>query len=132
MRVEQLAALQRLGHRVDREVARGEIGVDVALQRDEIDVPAVIGADHPPGPERAGQLERHAAGGARDRPRRLARVAVERDVDVVGRAAEQLVAHGAADQPRLAAGQRRAGGLERPTHLVCSRGTRDERPQVIS
>ena len=44
VRVEQLAARERLGHRVDREVARGEVGADVAVaQRDEVDVPGVVG-----------------------------------------------------------------------------------------
>ena len=76
-------------------------------------MPGVAGADHAPGAERAGELERRAAGGARDRPRGVARVAVEREVDVVGGAAEQAVAHRAADQPGLAARERLAGGLER-------------------
>ena len=130
--IEQIAARQRLGHRVDREVARREVGLDVAVaQRDEVDVPAVAGADHAPGPEGAGELEGRAAGGAGDRLRRFARVALERDVDVVGGAAEQVVAHRAADQPRLAARERVAGGLERPGHR-CSLGTRAEIPHVIS
>ena len=50
---------------------------------------------------------------ARDRPRGLARVAVERDVQVVRGAAEQPVAHGAAYEPRLTARERLARGLER-------------------
>ena len=132
MRVEQLAALQRLGHRVDREVAPREVGSDVALaQRHEVDVPRVSGADHPPGAERAGELERRAAGGARDRPGRGARIPVEGDVDVVGRPLEQAVADRAADQPRRAAGERRARGRERLGHAY-SRGTRAEMPHVIS
>ena len=47
-------------------------------------------------------------------------------------AAEQPVAHGAADEPRLAARERLAGGLERLASPRCSRGTRGEMPQVIS
>ena len=132
VRVEQVAAGQRLGHRVDREVARGEVGVDVALQGHEVDVPAVAGADDAPGPERARQLEGGAAGGARDRARRLARVAGQRDVDVVGRPAEQAVAHGAADHPRLAARQGLPCRLQRLRAQRCSRGTRGERPHVTS
>ncbi len=69
--------------------------------------------------------------GARDRPRGVARVAGEREVDVVGVAAEQVVAHRAADQPRLAARERLAGGVERLGHR-CSLGTRGEIPHVIS
>ena len=132
MRVDQLAPLQRLRHRVDREVARREVGGDVAVaQRHEVDVPAMLGTDDPPGPERAGQLEGEAARRARDRPRRLPRVALERDVDVVGGPAEQPVAHGAADEPRLAAGKHFAGGFERGPHRY-SRGTRAEIPHVTS
>ena len=132
MRVDQLAPLQRLRHRVDREVAGREVGGDVAVaQRHEVDVPVMPGADDPPGPERAGQLEGKAASRARDRLRRLLRVTLERDVDVVGGSAEQLVAHGAADEPRLAAGQHFAGGFERRPHRY-SRGTRAEIPQVTS
>ena len=114
VRVEQLAAAQRLGHRVDGEVARREVGADVAVsQGDEVDVPAVAGADDAPGPEGAGELEATPARRARDRPRGLARVALEREVDVVGRPPEQPVADGAADEPRLPARERLARRLER-------------------
>ena len=89
-------------------------------------MPGVARPDDAPGAERAGELERRAAGVARDPPRRLARVAFERHVDVVDPAAEQPVAHRAADQPRLAAGQRLARRLER-VHR-CSLGTRADDP----
>ena len=37
----------------------GEVGVDVVVaQRDQVDVPRVVGRDHPPRPERAAELER--------------------------------------------------------------------------
>ena len=104
VRVEQLAAVERLGHRVDREVALAQVGLDPVLaQRDEVDVPGVARADDAPGAELAGEPERRAAGGAREGARGLARVALDRDVDVVGRAAEQPVADRAADEPRRAA-----------------------------
>ena len=132
VRVEQLAAAQRLGHRVDREVARGEVGVDVVVaQGDEVDVPAVARADDAPGPEGAGELEGDAAGGPRDRPRGVARVAREREVDVVRRPPEQPVAHGAADEPGRTTRERLAGDLEGAAHSY-PRGTRGEMPQVIS
>ena len=102
------------------------------LQGHEVDVPAVARPDHAPGPERARELEGGAAAGARDRPRRLARVAGQRDVDVVGRPAEQAVAHGAADEPRLVPRQRLAGDLQRLGAQRCSRGTRGEMPHVTS
>ena len=48
VRVDQLAAAERLGHRVDREVALGEVGVDVVVaQRHEVDVPRVLAARPP-------------------------------------------------------------------------------------
>ena len=140
VRVEQLPAVQRLGHGVDREVARREVGVDVAVaQPDEVDVPAVARPDHAPGAELAGQPEGGAAGRARQRAGLLLRVLGQRHVEVDRVAAEQPVAHGAADDPRLAPG-------ELPAHLVddgmahaagspprwCTRGTRALIPHVIS
>ena len=114
VRVEQLAARERLGHRVEREVARREVGFDVAVaQRHEVDVPGVAGADDAPRAERARQLEaarRRSRARARARRRR---VVADREVEVGRRAAEQPVAHGAADDPRLAAGEDLARGLER-------------------
>ncbi len=107
VRVEQLAAAERLGHRVDREVAQGEVGFDVVVaQGDEVDVPCVLGPDDTPRAERAAELERRPAGGLGQLAREALRVARDRQVDVVGVAAEQPVAHGAADQPGLLAGQR--------------------------
>ena len=57
----------------------------------------------------------------RDRPRELARVAAwvagDREVDVVGVAAEQLVPHRAADQPRLLPRERLPRGLQRLAHV---------------
>ena len=48
VRVDQLAAAERLGHRVDGEVARGEVGEDVVVaQRHEVDVPRVARARPP-------------------------------------------------------------------------------------
>ena len=114
VRVEQLAALQRLGHRVDREVALGEVGLDVVVaQRDQVDVPGVLGPDDAPGAERAAELERRPAGGLGQLAREPLRVAGDREVDVVGVAPEQLVAHGAADEPRVLAGQHLAREVER-------------------
>ena len=133
VRVEQLTAHQRLGHRVDREVAGGEVGGDVAVAHGhEVDVPGLTRSHDPPRAERAGELERRSPGRPGDLPRRLARIARESHVDVVGRPPEQTVAHSPADQPRLASGQRRPGRLERLRAHVYSRGTREEIPQVTS
>ena len=114
VRVEQLAARERLGHRVDREVARREVGLDVAVaQRHEVDVPGVAGADDAPRAERPRELERGGAGRARERAAPRVGIVADREVEVGRRAAEQPVAHGAADDPRLAAGEDLARGLQR-------------------
>ena len=76
----------------------------------------VAAADHAPGAERAGQLERGAAAGARDRPRGGLRVAGERDVEVGGVAAEQAVADRAADDPGRLVAEALARGLEPVAH----------------
>ena len=107
---------------------------------DEVDVPGVAGADDAPGAERAREPERRAAGRARERARGVLGVVREREVEVGRRAAEQPVAHGAADDPRLAAGEDRADRVERrrarsrapPPPRWCSRGTRALIPHVIS
>ena len=138
VRVDELAAADRLGHRVDGEVARGEIGRQVPVaQRQQVDVPGVAGPDRAPAAELVAELERGPAGGLRDPPRRAARVAGDGDVDVVGRAAEQPVAHGAADQPGRLARERGPRRLQRLAHAGspsrwCSLGTRREIPHVIS
>ena len=63
--IDELAAGQRLGHRVDREVARGEVGLErAALQRRDVDLPAAVAGDDAPGAELVGELERGAAGAA--------------------------------------------------------------------
>ena len=129
----QLAAGQRLGHRVDREVALGEVGVDVVVaQRDEVDVPRVLGRDHPPGAERAAELERRARGPP---ARACARAAcgspgIARSMSSVSRPSSRSrtappTSH--AGSPASAA----ARGLERLAH-VAARGTRGLRPHVIS
>jgi hypothetical protein len=136
--VEQLAAAERLGHRVDREVALREVGVDAALvHAHEVDVPGVPGPHHAPRAERAGELERRPARRPRELSRGGAGVALHRDVDVVGVAAEQPVADRSADDPRRAAREGRARRLQgraqsgTPSRW-CTRGTRAEIAHVIS
>ncbi len=98
----------------------------------EVDVPAVAGPDDAPGAERAGEPERGAAGRARDRPRRVARVALERDVEVVGGRPSRRsrtappTSHASCPASDLA----RDG--QRVAHAPTSRGTRAEIPQVTS
>ncbi len=52
-----------------------------------------------------------------------ARVARDGEVDVVGVAAEQPIAHRAADQPRRLAGEGGASRLERLTHTGAARAS---------
>ena len=135
VRVEQLPAGERLGHGVDREVARGEVGADVAVRSgDEVDVPGVA-----PGRPRATRRTRPTAGRRRRRSRRAtaraARLRVLRhgEVEVDRVAAEQPVAHRAADDPRLPPGERRRGRRRAaPFTGACSRGTRALIAHVIS
>ena len=111
--VDELAAGQRLGHRVDREVARGEVGLQrAALQRRDVDLPAAVAGDHAPGAELVGELERGAAGAAAQAARGAAHVAVDDDVEVGRRAAQQAIAQRAAHEPRALAGQRLAQRLD--------------------
>ena len=81
-RVDPPAAAQRLGDRVDREVAQREIGLQrAAAQRAQVGLPAAVGGEHAPGAERVGELEQRAARGPREgawrrsarRPRRRGR-----------------------------------------------------------
>ena len=69
-----------------------------------------------------------------------ARVAGQREVEVgLGPAAEQPVAHRAADEPRLLARERRAHRVQRRGRAhaglpsrTCARGTRGSSPHVTS
>ena len=93
----------------------------VVAQRHQVDVPGVCRADDAPRAERAAELERRAARRARDPLRVPLRVAGDREVDVVGVAPEQMVAHGTADQPGLLAGQRLARDAQRLAHTFAAR-----------
>ena len=95
------------GDRVEREVARRQVVLDRAGQRREVDRPAVLERDAP----RAVLLrerERRAAAALREArapPARGSRTATSRSTTL---APEQLVAHRAADDPGLLAGQQLA------------------------
>jgi hypothetical protein len=132
--IQQLPAGERLGHRVDREVAGGEVGVDVAVaQHHEVDVPCVPRPDDAPGAELAGQPERRAAGLARERAGGVLWVVGERHVEVGRAAAEQPVAHGAADDPRVPPCEHRAHRVDGDLSAhAYTRGTRALMPHVIS
>ncbi len=76
--IDQLAAAERLGDGVDREVAQSQVGLQrAAAQRAEIDLPAVVACDDPPGAEIiADSANGGAAGAAAERARRGRDVAV--------------------------------------------------------
>ena len=133
--VDELAAGQRLGHRVDREVARAEVGLQrAALQRRDVDLPAAVAGDDAPGAELVGELERGAAGAPAQAARGAAHVAVDDDVEVGRRAPEQAIAQRAAHEPRALAGQRLAQGLDHSAtpSRWCTRGTRAVSAHVTS
>ena len=139
VRVDALAALQRLRHRVDREVAQREVGFErAAAQRAEVRLPRAVAGHHAPGAELVGELERRAAHGAREAARGGGDVAVDDEVEIGRRTLEQAIADRAADEPRLAAGERLARrrdgvaqGSASPSRWY-TRGTRGSSPQVIS
>ena len=85
-------------------------------ERDEVDVPRALRADDAPGAERAGEPERGAAGLLGHGPRGALGVLRHGEVEVDRPPAEQVVAHRAADDPRLLPGEHVAGGVERRLH----------------
>jgi hypothetical protein len=100
VRVHEFAAAQRLGDRVDGEVAEREVAVQrAAAQRAEIDLPGAVGRHHAPRAELVGELECRAARGPPDSASGSGGVAIDDDIQVRRRAPEQRVAHRAADDP---------------------------------
>ena len=69
-------------------------------------MPAAVARRDPPRAEGVREREGGRAAGAGDPPRRGAGLAGDGEVDVAYGAAEQAVAHGAADEPRLRARER--------------------------
>ena len=108
-RVDWLAALEGHGDRVDGEVAAREIFFERAAERREVDCAPAVEGDAPRAVPLA-QRERRAAGGTGEAPGGLLGLG-DRHVEVDERPPEQLVAHGAADYPRVLAGQHLANGV---------------------
>src|SRR5262249_52281771 len=101
-RVDVVAAGDRDGDRVDREVATREARLDRPVHRREVDRPPAAEHDAP----RRVALRKSEWEPARPlcvRARRRLRIAAH-DVDVEDAAAEQLIANGAADEPRVFGG----------------------------
>ena len=134
---------ERDGDRVHREVAEPEIGLDaVGAKPRYVEVPRVVAGLDPPGPELLRELERRRAGRLGDRPGvRLVAPRLDGQIDVDHVAAEQGVAHGAADDPAAVQDFERRGqtrGLAKrvphPAHEPpsYSRSTRGSSPVVTS
>ena len=124
-----LAAGERLGDRVDREVAQRQVVLQrAAAQRLDVDLPGAVARDHAPAAELL--REREAGGparGAGDRARGVPRAGVDHDVQVE-RVAPSARSRGvAADQPRRSAGQGGARGAQRLTGLTGPRRRRSGR-----
>ena len=99
-RIDVIASAKRLGDCVDGEVALSQILLDgLPGERQQVQLPAAVPRDYPPGPEALRQLERVGVGGARELAGELSRIDGHRDVIVAGGPAEQPVAHGAANEP---------------------------------
>lgn len=99
-RVDRRATGERHRNRVDREVAQPQIDLDrPAAQAGDVDLPAPVVVDDPPGVEIAGELERVAADLGGEVACRRRDVAGEGDVDVDDIATEDRVADRSADDP---------------------------------
>ena len=111
VRVDARAARQRLGDRVDGEVAQRQVGLQrAAAQRAEVDLPRAVGRHHAPGAELVGQLEHGPARRLRQRARGRRHVALDGDVEVARRAAE----HARRAPPRRRARPAGRAGPRRP------------------
>ena len=118
--IDRRASADRLGDRVDGEVAQREVGGQrFAAKRLHVELPRAVARDDPPRFELVRERKAgRAAGGARHRARRGARVALHHDVEVHAAAGppQKTVAHGAADQPRPLARERCADRLQAGAH----------------
>ena len=114
-RIDEITSAKRLGDRVDGEVALAQIGLDrVSGERQHVDLPGAIAGGHPPRAEALRQLERVRVRRAREPAGERLGVARHGNVEVLGRPAEQPVAHGATDQPAVVRQPREL--LERAIH----------------
>ncbi len=116
--IDRRAAGERLGDRVDREVAQREVGLErAAAQRLDVDLPRGITCADAPGAELLRQREAGGAPcGTSDRAGRLARIAVDDEIEIARLTSQQPVADRSADQPGRTVRERGASGLQRVSH----------------
>ena len=100
VRIVRLAGAHRHGDRVEREVARREVGVDPLADRREVDRLGDAVRDDPPGSVPLGERKDRPAEAACEAIRRVTRLRA-RDVEVENGPQEELVSHGPADDPRV-------------------------------
>jgi hypothetical protein len=97
--IHERTALERSGHRIEREVAARKVVFDAARQRREVDGASVLERD-PPGSMTLGERKRSAPACPGERACRAHRLAAG-DVDVDDATPEQLVSQGAPHKPPL-------------------------------
>jgi hypothetical protein len=109
MGIEQRTAVERLGERVDREVAAGEVLLDAGLQRHEVDVPGAVRGQDPPCRVLLGQAEGASVARAGQHAGQGAGVRGDHQVEVDRRPSQEPVAHRPAHHPGRRPRQRRPG-----------------------
>ena len=109
VRVDDLVPAEEGGHRVDGEVALGQVGLDRAsLQRRDVAYELALTVDRPPRAEPVRQPEDRATDGGRHRTRHPFRVARDREVDVRDAPFQHPVAKRSSHDPRRLRAQRRS------------------------
>ena len=98
VRVVRSARLDALGDRVEREVARREVGVDPVGERREVHRLVDAVGDHTPGAVPFGEREHGAAEATREPVGRVARIGAG-DVEVEDGTEEELVPNRTSDDP---------------------------------
>ena len=105
-RIDQLAAGEGLGDRIDREIALAEVILDRrAAERSEVDLPRVVACDHSPRPESLGQREGGRADPAGERACDRRGVSRDRHIKIDRRPPQQPVSDQTADQPCVGSGE---------------------------
>jgi hypothetical protein len=113
VRITHISRSDAHGDRVEREVARRDIGLDARGQRREVDRLIGVGRRHAPGTVTLRERKRRAAEPSCIAKGSLPRLAAG-DVEIEHRATEKLVANGAADDPCFLVAEDLADSLIHP------------------